>query len=311
MMQSQQIQRIKLMKRNVNGILLLDKPNGASSNEILQVVKRLYCANKAGHTGSLDPLATGMLPICFGDATKFSQFLLEANKSYIVTGKLGETTQSQDSESPVLVKKEISHVDVKAIEAVLPKFLGKTMQLPPMHSAIKHQGQPLYKLARQGITIERTPREITVYDIKLLGLKNDLFELEIKCSKGTYVRTIVADIGDMLGCGAHVVALRRSAVEPYDSDRMVGIDQIKELATKNDYAALDQLLLPIDSMLVDMPKVALTPDMVFYMKQGQAVLVPGVPNSGLVKMFSKSGKFLGVGEITPDGKITPRKMCQI
>lgn len=299
------------MKRNVNGILLLDKPNGASSNEILQVVKRLYCANKAGHTGSLDPLATGMLPICFGDATKFSQFLLEANKSYIVTGKLGETTQSQDSESPVLVKKEISHVDVKAIEAVLPKFLGKTMQLPPMHSAIKHQGQPLYKLARQGITIERTPREITVYDIKLLGLKNDLFELEIKCSKGTYVRTIVADIGDMLGCGAHVVALRRSAVEPYDSDRMVGIDQIKELATKNDYAALDQLLLPIDSMLVDMPKVALTPDMVFYMKQGQAVLVPGVPNSGLVKMFSKSGKFLGVGEITPDGKITPRKMCQI
>lgn len=299
------------MKRNVDGILLLDKPNGASSNEILQVVKRLYCANKAGHTGSLDPLATGMLPICFGDATKFSQFLLEANKSYIVTGKLGETTQSQDSESPILVKKEISHVDVKAIEAVLPKFLGKTMQLPPMHSAIKHQGQPLYKLARQGITIERTPREITVYDIKLLGLKNDLFELEIKCSKGTYVRTIVADIGDMLGCGAHVVALRRSAVEPYDSDRMVGIDQIKELATKNDYAALDQLLLPIDSMLVDMPKVALTPDMVFYMKQGQAVLVPGVPNSGLVKMFSKSGKFLGVGEITPDGKITPRKMCQI
>lgn len=311
MMQSQQMQRIKQMKRNVNGILLLDKPKGASSNEILQVVKRLYCANKAGHTGSLDPLATGMLPICFGDATKFSQFLLEANKSYIVIGKLGETTQSQDSESPVLVKKEIGHINFNAIEEILPKFRGKIMQLPPMHSAIKHKGQPLYKLARQGITIEREPREITVYDIKLLSLKNDLFELEIKCSKGTYVRTIVADIGDILGVGAHVVALRRSAVEPYDSDRMVGIDQVKELATNNDYAALDKLLLPIDSMLIAMPQVALTSDMVFYMQQGQAVLVPGVPNSGLVKMFSKSGKFLGVGEVMSDGKVTPRKMCKI
>jgi len=311
MMQSQQTQRIKPMKRNVNGILLLDKPKGASSNEILQVVKRFYCANKAGHTGSLDPLATGMLPICFGDATKFSQFLLEANKSYIVTGKLGETTQSQDSETPVLVKKEIGHIDFNAIEEILPKFRGKIMQLPPMHSALKHKGQPLYKLARQGITIEREPREITVYDIKLLNLKNDLFELEIKCSKGTYVRTIVADIGDILGVGAHVVALRRSAVEPYDSDRMVGIDQVKELATNNDYAALDKLLLPIDSMLITMPQIALTSDMVFYMQQGQAVLVPGVPNSGLVKMFSRSGKFLGVGEVASDGKITPRKMCKI
>lgn len=311
MTQSQQIQRIKQMKRNVNGILLLDKPNGASSNEILQVVKRFYCANKAGHTGSLDPLATGMLPICFGDATKFSQFLLEANKSYMVTGKLGETTQSQDSESPVLVKKEAGHIDFNAIEEILPKFRGKIMQLPPMHSAIKHKGQPLYKLARQGITIERAPREITVYDIKLLNLNNDLLELEIKCSKGTYVRTIIADIGDILGVGAHVVALRRLTVEPYDSNRMVSIDQIKELATKNDYAALDKLLLPIDSMLISMPQIVLTQDMFFYMQQGQAVLVPGAPNSGLVKMFSKSGKFLGVGEVTSDNKITPRKMCKI
>ena len=311
MMQLPKMPRTKPMKRNVNGILLLDKPQGASSNEILQVVKRLYDANKAGHTGSLDPLATGMLPICFGDATKFSQFLLEANKSYLVTGKLGETTSSQDSEGQILAKKATDHVDARAIIDLLPKFRGKIMQLPPMHSALKHKGQPLYKLARQGITVERTPREITVYEIELLGLNGDLFELAIKCSKGTYVRTIVADLGEMLGCGAHVVALRRSAVEPYDSIAMVQIDQIKALATANDYAALDRLLLPVDSMLIGMPQITLTADMVFYMKQGQAVFMPGAPTQGLVKMFSKSGKFLGVGEIIPDGKVTPRKMCKI
>jgi len=297
------------MKRNVNGILLLDKPIGVTSNEVLQLVKRLFSANKAGHTGSLDPIATGMLPICFGEATKFSQFLLEANKHYVVTGKLGETTASADSEGAILQKREVKNIDAQTIEKILPKFQGKILQIPPMYSALKHKGQPLYKLARQGIEIEREPREVTVYTIQLLELNGDLAKFEMRCSKGTYVRTIVADIGELLGCGAHVIALRRLAVGPYQTSQMVTITALQELAAKNDYKSLDQLLLPIESMLVDMPEITLTADMVFYMHQGQPLVIPKAPDSGWVKMKSKSGQFLGVGEVMLDGKITPRRMC--
>ncbi|CAL7961148.1 tRNA pseudouridine(55) synthase [Gammaproteobacteria bacterium] len=297
------------MKRNVNGVLLLDKPIGVTSNEVLQLVKRLFSANKAGHTGSLDPIATGMLPICFGEATKFSQFLLEANKHYVVTGKLGETTASADSEGAILQKREVKNIEAQTIEKILPKFQGKILQVPPMYSALKYKGQPLYKLARQGIEIEREPREVTVHMIRLLELNGDLAEFEMRCSKGTYVRTIVADIGELLGCGAHVIALRRLAVGPYQTSQMVTVTVLQELAAKNDYKLLDQLLLPIESMLVDMPEVTLTADMVFYMHQGQPLIIPKAPDSGLVKMKSKSGQFLGVGEVMLDGKITPRRMC--
>ena len=296
------------MKRNVNGILLLDKPIGVTSNEVLQLVKKLYSANKAGHTGSLDPIATGMLPICFGEATKFSQFLLEANKHYTVTGKLGETTASADSEGAILEKREVKNIDAQRIEEILPKFRGKILQLPPMYSAIKHKGQPLYKLARQGIEVERQPREVTVYELNLLELSGELFKLEMRCSKGTYVRTIVSDIGEILGCGAHVIELRRLAVGPYQTNQMVVLQKLQELAAQNDYKSLDQLLLPIDSMLVDMPEVTLTADMVFYMHQGQSLVIPSAPDSGWVKMKSKNGQFLGVGEVLSDGKITPRRM---
>lgn len=298
------------MKRNVNGILLLDKPIGVTSNEVLQLVKRLFNANKAGHTGSLDPIATGMLPICFGEATKFSQFLLEANKHYVVTGKLGETTASADSESAILQKREVKNVDEKTIEKILPKFRGKILQTPPMYSALKHKGQPLYKLARQGIEIKREPREVTVYLIQLLELKGTLAKFEMRCSKGTYVRTIVADIGELLGCGAHVIELRRLAVGPYQASQMVTVERLQELAAKNDYKILDQFLLPIETMLVDMPEITLTADMIFYMHQGQPLVIPKAPDSGWVKMKSKNGQFLGVGEVMSDGKITPRRMCR-
>jgi len=298
------------MKRNVNGILLLDKPIGVTSNEVLQLVKRLYSANKAGHTGSLDPIATGMLPICFGEATKFSQFLLEANKHYTVTGKLGETTASADSEGAILQKREVKNIDAKTIEKILPKFRGKILQLPPMYSALKHKGQPLYKLARQGIEVERQPREVTIYMLQLIELNGDLIKLEMCCSKGTYVRTIVADIGELLGCGAHVIELRRLAVGPYLATQMVSLMTLQELVAKNDYKSLDQLLLPIDSMLIGMPAITLTADMVFYMQQGQSLVIPNAPDSGWVKMHSKTGKFLGVGEVMLDGKITPRRICR-
>lgn len=303
------------MKRNVNGILLLDKPVGVTSNEILQSVKRLFCANKAGHTGSLDPIATGMLPICFGEATKFSQFLLEANKHYVVTGKLGETTTSEDSEGALIEKREVKNIDVQTIEKILLKFQGKILQIPPMYSAIKQKGQPLYKLARQGIIVEREPREVTVYTIKLLEQNGDLIKLEMLCSKGTYVRTIVADIGALLGCGAHVIELRRLAVGPYKAEQMTTLDKLQEItkdnAKDNDCKLLDQFLLPIESMLVGMPEIALTSDMVFYMHQGQPLVIAKAPNSGWVIMKSKSGQFLGVGEVMSDGKIAPRRMCNV
>ena len=310
------------MKRNISGILLLDKPVGFTSNEALQTVKKIFSANKAGHTGSLDPNASGMLPICFGEATKFSQFLLEANKRYLVTGKLGETTASGDSECEIIEKRIVKDIGVKSFERILPKFRGKISQLPPMYSAIKHKGQPLYKLARQGIEIKRDSREINIYELQLLDFKNDLAEFDIYCSKGTYVRTLIVDIGEELGCGAHVVALRRLVVGPYQAEQMVSLDKLQELALvlgsalrlseddimKKNYKELDKFLLPIESMLLDMPEIALTQDMVYYMSLGQAVLVPYSPNPGWVKLKSKDGKFLGVGEVMLDGKVTPRKM---
>jgi len=310
------------MKRNISGILLLDKPVGFTSNEALQTVKKIFSANKAGHTGSLDPNASGMLPICFGEATKFSQFLLEANKRYLVTGKLGETTASGDSECEIIEKRIVKDIGVKSFERILPKFRGKISQLPPMYSAIKHKGQPLYKLARQGIEIKRDSREINIYELQLLDFKNDLAEFDIYCSKGTYVRTLIVDIGEELGCGAHVVALRRLVVGPYQAEQMVSLDKLQELARvlgsalrlseddimKKNYKELDKFLLPIESMLLDMPEIALTQDMVYYMSLGQAVLVPYSPNPGWVKLKSKDGKFLGVGEVMLDGKVTPRKM---
>ena len=297
------------MKRKINGILLLDKPAGMTSNAALQVVKKMFAASKAGHTGSLDPIATGMLPICFGEVTKFSQFLLEADKRYLVTGKLGEVTESGDSEGAIIDRCEVKDIDAKTIEQVLPKFRGKISQLPPMYSAIKHKGQPLYKLARQGITVERKPREITVHTLELLGLNGDLVELEMHCSKGTYVRTLVADIGAVLGCGGHVVALRRLTVGPFQAAQMVTLQQLEEIATKGKYELLDKLLLPVSSILVDMPKVTLTRDMVHYMQQGQPILTPNAPNfGGLVMLQSKEGEFLGVGEVMSDGKVKPKRL---
>lgn len=250
------------MKRNLSGVLILDKPIGLTSNEALQVVKKLFGASKAGHTGSLDPIASGMLPICFGDATKFSQYLLESNKHYLVTGKLGEITPSGDSESAVIERREVKNISSQSIEKVLPKFRGKILQLPPMFSAIKYKGEPLYKLARQGIEIKRDPREINIFKLQLLSVSDNLAEFEIYCSKGTYVRTLIVDIGEILGCGAHVVALRRLAVGPYQAMQMVSLDKLRELAAKNDYKELDKFLLPIESMLGEMPEVTLTNDMI-------------------------------------------------
>ena len=294
--------------RNVNGILLLDKPVGMSSNAALQVVKRLFQAAKAGHTGSLDPLASGLLPICFGEATKASGFLLDADKHYRVRCKLGEKTTTGDAEGEVLEILPVPAFDTAAMEAVLAKFRGELEQIPPMYSAVKHQGQRLYKLARQGVEVERAPRRILIHELTLLALELPFFDIDVRCTKGTYVRTLAEDIGAALGCGAHVTELRRLGVGPYDEAGMIGLDRLGELAESEGPAALDGQLVPIESALEQWPDVRLSPDAAFYLRQGQAVVVPHAPTSGWVRLYAGDRQFLGMGEILDDGRVAPKRL---
>jgi len=303
--------RRKQSGRNLNGILLLDKPLGVTSNAALQTVKQLYRARKAGHTGSLDPMANGLLPICFGIATKLSTFLLDADKKYRVTMRLGVTTTTADAEGDILEEKPLGDVDQAAIEAVLPQFRGPIQQLPPMYSAIKHKGERLYKLARQGIEVERQPREISIYSLQLVEMKLPEVVLDVHCSKGTYVRTLAEDIGKVLGCGAHVSALRRTAVGSYADDNLVDMAMVQDAASSGSFIEMDTLLLPIDSALNHWPAVNLSPDSAFYLRQGQAVMVPNAPTSGWLRLYDKSGLFLGVGQIADDGKVAPKKLITV
>ncbi len=293
--------------RSVNGVLLLDKPSGISSNKALQQVKTLYRAAKAGHTGSLDPLATGMLPICFGEATKISAFLLDADKRYRFTCQLGVTTTTGDAEGEVLQNRDCSNVTKADVERVIPEFKGEIDQIPPMYSALKHNGERLYKLAREGIEVERKPRTISIYEIILHSVEGDLVDLEVHCSKGTYVRTLAEDIGEMLGCGAHVTRLRRLSVGPYQGE-MFTMDSLQALAEQG-VDALDQILLSIESGVADWPNVCLGADAAFYMGQGQPILVPNAPTEGWVRIYDQQ-KFIGVGEVQDDGRVAPRRMIQ-
>lgn len=298
-------------KREVHGILLLDKPMGITSNAALQQAKHLFTAKKAGHTGSLDPLANGMLPICFGEATKFSQYLLEADKIYEVTAKVGIKTATGDMEGEVIAEKSIENFNNAALQQVLPQFLGEISQIPSMYSALKHQGQPLYKLARQGIEVERAARPVTIYALDILEVGKDYFNFTVHCSKGTYVRTLVEDIGEALGCGAHVTALRRTQVAKLPIDRMVTMQQLVDIVAAEGMAGLDALLTPIDLMLQQWPEISLSEAAAYYLKQGQPVIVPYAPSSGWVRLFLKTGRFIGVGEIIDDGRVAPRRLVRI
>ncbi len=297
--------------RNVTGILLLDKPLGITSNDALQQVKHFYRAVKAGHTGSLDPLATGLLPICLGGATKFSGFLLNADKHYQVRVRLGVTTATADAEGEILETAPTEGVGEQDLRTVLQGFVGPIEQLPPMYSAVKHKGERLYKLARQGIEVERTPRTVQIHSLDLLNAAIPDFDMDVHCSKGTYVRTLAEDIGKALGCGGHVSALRRTGVGPYqDSDtRFVTLDDVERLGSEMDgFAGLDALLLPLESALGHWPAVRLSEDAAFYLRQGQAVLVPQSPTEGLVRLYDPSERFIGVGEILDDGKVQPKRL---
>lgn len=292
--------------RPISGILLLDKPLGLSSNQALQGVKRLYDARKAGHTGSLDPLANGMLPICFGDATKISAFLLDADKYYWFRVKLGETTATGDTEGDILQTCPVEGITAERIEQALAGFRGEVEQLPPMYSALKHKGKRLYELAREGVEVEREPRKVMIHGLVLGDLDLPEFELTVHCSKGTYVRTLAEDIGEALGCGAHVTALRRTGVGPYTGHPMYTMDQLQAAADEGQ-AALDGLLLPIDTALSDWPEVRVNADTAFYLKQGQAVLVPKAPTEGGVRIY-QGDEFIAVGQVQDDGRIAPKRL---
>lgn len=298
--------------REVNGILLLDKPLGDSSNAALQRVKRLFDARKAGHTGSLDPLATGLLPLCFGHATKLSEFLLGSDKRYWVRVKLGVTTTTADAEGEVVSERPAEHIGQADVEQVLPQFTGRIKQLPPMYSAVKHKGQRLYELAREGQEVEREPREIDIHALEVVNFEGPEFELNVHCSKGTYVRTLAEDIGEKLGVGAYVTALRRTGVGPYREADMVTMDKINELRDQvreqQSWACLDEILLPLDTALHDWPEVRLTEDLLFYLRQGQPVLVPKSPSGGQIRLYDPSGKFIGAGEIDDDGRVAPKRL---
>ena len=303
--------------RNVNGILLLNKATGISSNDALQQVKSIYNANKAGHTGALDPLATGMLPICLGEATKFSQYLLESDKSYVVTAQLGVRTDTSDSDGEIIEQHEVKATRDE-IDQALNQFRGDIMQVPSMYSALKYQGKPLYAYAREGITIERQARAITVFEFKILDYTDDYkLKMYVHCSKGTYVRTLVDDLGQVLGCGATVIQLDRVQVANYPTDQMVTIEQLQNIyddCVENSIVPknkLDLLLLPIDSVVSYMPKVSISDHVLPKLMNGQSLKMSmSLENNTMVRIYLESNDlFLGVGEYL-NGEILPRKLVR-
>ncbi|MES2204801.1 MAG: tRNA pseudouridine(55) synthase TruB [Pseudomonadota bacterium] len=339
------------MKRNLDGIFLLDKPLGGSSNHALQRVKRLFNAAKAGHTGSLDPLATGMLPICFGEATKFSQHLLDANKIYEVTAMLGVRTDTGDAEGQVIAsgfnasanlseihdsllghpsprgtpaQRSESCISLERLMQVLKSFLGEIQQVPPMHSALKHKGRPLYEYARNGITIDRPARTVTIYQLELINIgQEDLplpladvgaagwspsentISLRVHCSKGTYIRSLIDDIGEALGCGAHVTALRRTMVEPFDAYPMMTFEELEASTDR------DQYLLPMDAALTAWPHHILNDEMALKLLQGKLITLPSAPQPLPTCFYSEAGQFLGVGTIDQDGQVSNKRLVNI
>ena len=297
--------------RDVHGVFLLDKPQGVSSNDIMQKVKRLFKANKAGHTGALDPLATGMLPICLGEATKFSQFLLDSDKRYVVTAKLGERTDTSDAEGQVVQSREVNVAEADIL-AALSAFRGEILQVPTMFSALKHNGKPLYEYARAGITVEREARPITIFELKFIDYQAPFLTLEVHCSKGTYIRTLVDDLGEALGCGAHVTMLRRLAVADYPIEEMMPIEDLALLADSFPNSELDRLLLPMDTAVASLPQLNITAEQTKAVGFGQRVKFENSQAlSGLVRLFSENGQFLGIAEITVGNIIRPNRMVNL
>ncbi|WP_392559164.1 tRNA pseudouridine(55) synthase TruB [Orbus mooreae] len=295
--------------RDIQGVLLLDKPQGMTSNDVLQKVKRIFNAQKAGHTGALDPLATGMLPICFGESTKFSQYLLDSDKRYRVIARLGQRTDTSDADGQIIEERAIT-INLTDIQQALGHFIGDIMQIPTMFSALKHQGRPLYEYAREGITIEREARPITVYENRFIRFDNNELELEIHCSKGTYIRTIIDDLGEVLGCGAHVIYLRRLQVSNYPADKMVPLSYLQDHLENIDH--LESFLMPIDSPVQDYPKIVLTTEQGRDILLGRSLTISNYDNSclltNLVRIYQQE-QFIGVGELN-NMILSPKRLIQ-
>jgi tRNA pseudouridine55 synthase len=297
--------------RDVRGVLLLDKPRGLTSNHALQRVKRIYDAAKAGHTGSLDPLATGMLPICFGTATKLGAFLLDAGKAYRVTAHLGVATDTDDADGVVTERREGPPPPESAVRTALARFVGEIEQVPPMYSALKRDGVPLYRLARRGLTVEREARRITIDALVLERYAWPDLELSVRCSKGTYVRTLVVDVAAALGTLGHVRELRRTSVEPFAAEPMVSLGALEDLAVSGDREALDRLLLPPDSALVGWPEIVLGPDAAGRIAHGQAVAADPAWPVGRARVYREPHELLGLAEVTLDGRLVPKRVFPV
>lgn len=297
--------------RDVNGILVIDKPIGLTSNGILQQIKQLFGAAKAGHTGALDPLATGVLPLCFGEATKFSQMMLDSDKAYVATARMGVTTETGDSEGKVVLEQPVpSDLTEARLESLLEAFRGDIQQVPSMYSALKHKGKPLYEYAREGIEIERPARPVTIYELRLLALRENEFDIAVSCTKGTYIRSLVEDIGQALGCGAHVVALRRTMASGFTLEQTHTVDALEAIRARDE--SLDTLLVEPDAALSMFPSLVLESDRLRSILNGQPVRMSGQTPTGPVRLYGND-RFVGLGEgISDDGdiKIVPRRLVK-
>lgn len=293
----------KPVKRKVDGVLLLDKPVGLSSNIALQKAKRLYRAEKAGHTGTLDPFATGLLPLCLGEATKFSQFLLDADKEYLAEVKLGVRTSSGDPEGEVIAEHPVS-VSETDLRSALAGFMGEIEQVPPMHSALKHGGRPLYEYARKGIEIERKARRVVVHALEIVSFSGDLCTLRVHSGKGFYVRALADDLGEALGCGAHLQGLRRTAAGPFRIEQAQTLEGLAEL----DEAARDSRLMPADIMVEALTPLPLDLEAAWQICHGQPIWLPKLSLDRQYRLYAPDGRFLGVGEVNQDGKVAPRRL---
>ncbi len=297
----------KRERRTVDGLLLLDKPTGMTSNAVLQRVKRLCRARKAGHTGSLDPLASGMLPLCFGQGTKVSAYLLDADKTYRVTARFGTQTDTADADGTVIAESPVKTIERDALERALDKLTGEIEQVPPMYSALKKDGKRLYELARQGIEVDRPPRPVTIHSLAIEEFDSGAPVLRVRCSKGTYVRTLVEDLAKSLGTLGHVAELRRLTVQPFSEEQLVTVEQV-ETAIEASEEAFAELMLPVDSALVGFESVSLNPEQSGALMQGKTVRVIPSPSVGFCRIYDQQVRFLGIGEILADGVIAPKRL---
>ncbi len=310
---------------SINGVVLLDKPQGLSSNQALQKVRWAYKAKKAGHTGALDPLATGLLPVCLGEATKFSQFLLDADKAYITRAKLGQTTTTEDAEGEIVETRDVPELSEAQVEAVLEEFRGTIDQVPPMYSALKRDGQPLYKLAREGKIVDIEPRRVTILSLELLAIEGDELVLNVACTKGTYIRSLVRDIGEALGCGAHVTMLRRTKTGPFELSQCVTLESLESEQVRSDALRVS------DCGLTDMPLVCLTQEQTDNLLLGRKVRVSEDqidetesdltdlkknPTQALIRLYNvqsgeKSTQFFGVADRLPGNVLQPKRLVNM